>query len=54
MVMENLGKKTFLESHRKVMENLLKIGSHKILLRAEKNFFKVNITISSNLANTIW
>ena len=30
-----------LESHEKVMENLLEIKSHKILLRAEKNFFKL-------------
>ena len=35
--MENLGKKTFLE----VMENLLKIESYEILLKAEKNFLKL-------------
>ena len=34
-------KKTFMESHGKVLENLLKIKSHEILLRAEKNFFKL-------------
>ena len=31
--------KTFLGSHGKMMENLLKIESHEILLRAEKKFF---------------
>ena len=37
------------------MENLLKIGSHEVSLRAERKvFFKViSNTSSSNLANTI-
>ena len=36
------------------MENLLKIESYQILLRAEKFFFEVNSDTScSNLANTI-
>ena len=36
------------------MENLLKIGSHEILLRAKKNFLKViSNTNSSDLVNTI-
>ena len=41
MVMENPRKKTFLESHGKVIENSLEIKSYEILLRAEKNFFKL-------------
>ena len=53
--MESPGKKIFLESHGKVIENLLKIESHEILLRAEKNnFLVISDTSSSNLANTIW
>ena len=42
-VMENPGKKTFLESllkiSWKVMENLLKTERHEIFLKAEKKFF---------------
>ena len=48
-VMENL------ESHGKVIKNLLKIESYEILLRAEKDFFKSFCNASSsNLANTLW
>ena len=36
-IMKNPGKK-LLKSHRIVMENLLKIVSHEILLRAKKTF----------------
>ena len=34
--LEKSWKKTLLERHGKVVENLLKIGSHEILLRAER------------------
>ena len=52
--LEKSWKKTLLERHGKVVENLLKIGSHEILLRAERIKKKIiSSTKSNNLANKI-